>query len=420
MANVTLNQKLVETLSTNKESEIFWDDNFPRGGSFGLRVFKSGKRSFLFGYRTKAGVKRFVTIGDARLLRLTKAREEALRFVVRVQNGEDPSGEKQEYRDSETVAEIVEDFRAIYYKERKLAPLTIKSYDQLLTSRILPALGDRKIWDISKKDVVKFMDGIKKEGRLQAARNTQTLLTTIFNFAKSRGVKTQEPCLGLAKPEGGRRTRYLHPVEIGKLWNVLGEEEQPLQGLFKLLLLTGQRSEEIRSAKWSHIKDGKWTFPQTKSQVEQVIPVTPLMASVLEDLRIAHDKRIRTTRSALKDEMALYLFPSRRAKQTDGKVYIRQLKVPCEKIAAKVIGSEDATRFTPHDLRRTLVTTLRSLGVSKSVVQRILNHAESRLDSRSLLSVYDRFDMFDNVAEALVKFGDEVLRLAALYKEKRG
>ena len=44
-------------------------------------------------------------------------------------------------------------------------------------------------------------------------------------------------------------------------------------------------------------------------------------------------------------------------------------------------------RFTPHDLRRTVATRMRELGISRGDVKMVLNHVETDVTAR-----YDRYD----------------------------
>ena len=48
-------------------------------------------------------------------------------------------------------------------------------------------------------------------------------------------------------------------------------------------------------------------------------------------------------------------------------------------------------RFTPHDLRRTVATRMRELGISRGDVKMVLNHVET--------DVTARYDRYDGVAE---------------------
>jgi hypothetical protein len=71
------------------------------GSGFGLRVYKSGARSFALRYRA-AGRLRFYTIGKASILTLDEARERARELIVRIGDGEDPAADRRRSRAMET------------------------------------------------------------------------------------------------------------------------------------------------------------------------------------------------------------------------------------------------------------------------------------------------------------------------------
>ena len=78
------------------------------GSGFGLRVYKSGARSYALRYRA-AGQLRFYTIGKASILTLDEARERARELLVRIGDGEDPAADRRRSRDVETVGRTTTD-----------------------------------------------------------------------------------------------------------------------------------------------------------------------------------------------------------------------------------------------------------------------------------------------------------------------
>jgi integrase len=68
--------------------------------------------------------------------------------------------------------------------------------------------------------------------------------------------------------------------------------------------------------------------------------------------------------------------------------------------------------WTPHDLRRTAASKMREMGVSRLVVQAILNHKD-----RSVTALYDRYDAAPEKQAALSDLGG---RVAALTGEGPG
>ena len=57
-------------------------------------------------------------------------------------------------------------------------------------------------------------------------------------------------------------------------------------------------------------------------------------------------------------------------------------------------------RFTPHDLRRTVATRMRELGISRGDVKMVLNHKEADVTAR-----YDRYDGLAEKRRALDLWG---------------
>ena len=60
-------------------------------------------------------------------------------------------------------------------------------------------------------------------------------------------------------------------------------------------------------------------------------------------------------------------------------------------------------RFTPHDLRRTVATRMRELGISRGDVKMILNHVETDVTAR-----YDRYDGLPEKRRAMESWGNRL------------
>ena len=78
------------------------------GSGFGLRVYKSGARSYALRYRA-AGRLRFYTIGKASILTLDEARERARELLVRIGDGEDPAADRRRSRNMESIGKTTTD-----------------------------------------------------------------------------------------------------------------------------------------------------------------------------------------------------------------------------------------------------------------------------------------------------------------------
>jgi len=85
-----LTKRVVEAAEPKSRDYVVWDDELP---GFGLRVFVSGKRSYLIQYRS-AGRSRRYTIGLHGVWTPELARKEARIQLGRVAQGDNPAEER--------------------------------------------------------------------------------------------------------------------------------------------------------------------------------------------------------------------------------------------------------------------------------------------------------------------------------------
>ena len=78
-------------LSDGEADRIWFDDEVP---GFGLRIRKTGSRTWVYQYKVQRRTKR-VVIGKASAIKLAKAREIAADYHARVRQGGDPVTEKR-------------------------------------------------------------------------------------------------------------------------------------------------------------------------------------------------------------------------------------------------------------------------------------------------------------------------------------
>ena len=97
-----LTKRTVDATEIRSSDYVLWDDDLP---GFGLRVFKSGKRSYVVQYRT-AGRSRRVTIGLHGVWNPEEARREAKALLGQVARGGNPAEERKLDREAITVKEL--------------------------------------------------------------------------------------------------------------------------------------------------------------------------------------------------------------------------------------------------------------------------------------------------------------------------
>src|SRR5208282_6881546 len=164
-----------------------WDDTLK---GFGVRVRPGGTKTYLVMYRAGAG-------RDAPLRKMTigthgspwtpdTARTEAKRLLGRVAGGDDPAGVKTERRKAETVADLAARFLSDHVQAKRKGR-TADEYGRLLDKIILPALGRKKIGDVTRADIARLHHA-GRDAPYQANR-VLAVLSKMFNLAEAWGLR---------------------------------------------------------------------------------------------------------------------------------------------------------------------------------------------------------------------------------------
>ncbi len=198
----------------------------------------------------------------------------------------------------------------------------------------------------------------------------------------------------------------LSEEEIGALWHVLEGEGKPFGPAIKLLLLTGQRRNEVFDADRSEfdLAAKLWTISgeRAKNGATHLVPLTPAALAIVKEL--------------LKDRRSEKLLPARGNWDMSPSGFSKAMKRIREALEQEV--GRPVPHWTLHDLRRTLATGLQRLGVRLEVTEAVLNHLSG---SRSgIVGVYQRHNYFHEKKSALTGWERELKRLARLHKAKGG
>jgi hypothetical protein len=97
-----LTKRVVDAAEARDKDYVIWDDELP---GFGLRVFTSGKRSYVLQYRSLGRSRRY-TIGLHGVWTAESARQEAKVQLGRVAQGDNPAEERQLDHKAITVKEL--------------------------------------------------------------------------------------------------------------------------------------------------------------------------------------------------------------------------------------------------------------------------------------------------------------------------
>src|SRR5215469_9032598 len=255
--------------ASNGAEAVIWDTEVK---GFGVRAQRGGSKSYIVHYR--AGIGR-----GAPLRKLTigkhgspwtpeTARKEARRLLGLVEGGADPAAAKIARKEAPTVADLVERFFAEHAQAKRKAS-TALVYRQLLDRVVLPALGKRKVVDITRADIAKFHH--ENRAAPYQANVIRAMLSKMFNLAEVWGLRPDgsNPCRHVEKFRERKRERMLSPAELARLGDALAAFEGSPYAVaaVKLLVFTGARLGEVLGLRWEWIdfERGEARLPDSKT-----------------------------------------------------------------------------------------------------------------------------------------------------------
>jgi len=230
-----------------KSRDVRWDDKLK---GFGVRIFKSGAKSFVLSYRFK-GRKRLMNIGKYGKWTLDKARKEAKSLLVDVDKGKDPLQEKQKERKGQKIPALC---TAFLDRHAKVEKKTWRTDEARINKYILPGWKGFQIAAVSRDDVKALHDKITQRAPIEANR-VIALASKMFNLAADPewGFVEEDhknPCRGITMNKEKSREVWVQPPEFPKLAEAIDKEPNIyIRAVLWAYLLTGARKSELLRAK---------------------------------------------------------------------------------------------------------------------------------------------------------------------------
>lgn len=382
MPKIKFTVKTIEALLPSEKLTEYWDDGH-RG--LGLRVSPLGLKSWFFYYRWRTS-KRRLSLGTFPVIGLAEARIRANESLYKIQSGIDPSHERLEDRNAPTFSNLV----ARYLNEHAIPNKKSWKEDRRILYRdVRPCWGSRVAKEITRKEVISLLCEIVNRNAPVHSNRVLTLVRKVFNFGIENEMLDANPCY-MVKPRTVEhaRDRVLTPDEIHLIWCALGDEDVVIASIFRLMLAGAQRGFESRSIKWVEIdlRGGWWTIPseKTKNEHSHRVPISPIMYDIFS--------QVSATRFTSE-----YIFPS----PVDLDIHINNIQKAVERIRKR-----SGVVFVAHDFRRTASSYMASLKVPRTVISKILNHAEG-----GVTKIYDRHSYDDEKREALNRWSDFLMNM---------
>lgn len=377
-----LTTRTIETMKVGDVRREIPDAHMP--GLY-LVVQPTGAKSWAVRYR-RTGQPRKHTLGTYPAIDLKSARALAGSALRAVAEGRDPAREKALERTivPDTVEAVAVRFIDLHCR-RANRPRTLEGTQQLLDLHVLPRWRRRLIKDIARRDVLELLDGIVEGGRPVAANRVLTAIRKLFNWAIERDIIAASPCAGVKPPTPEQsRDRVLSDSELRNVWLASNGIGGPFGTLVKLLVLTGQRRDEVARMEWCEVDlDARLlTLPKERSKNGQrhEIPLSSLAIEILQTLPRIGDRFVLTT---------------------DGVTPSSNYGANKKRLDALL--PPDMPAWWLHDIRRTVASGMARLGVNLPVIEKVLNHASGSFGG--IVSVYQRHDFAEEKRRALDAWG---------------
>ena len=166
-------------------------------------------------YRRKSDArKRRYTIGTYPAYSLDDARNQAQEVLAAVARGEDPAGQVQARNAALTFAQLADAWVNGHGRPNKVARALYD--DQLMLKReIGPAIGAMKADEVSKRDIIKILDGVAERGARVRSNRVFALLRAIYRWGLAEDLISANPTQGVRPRTIERpRDRVLTDKEI--------------------------------------------------------------------------------------------------------------------------------------------------------------------------------------------------------------
>ncbi len=324
-------------------------------------VFPSGRMAFRLRYRWQEG-RRVLTLGDARLLTVDEAREQARCALRAVLAERDP---RMAMVGGPTLEEF---FRLHYMPFVRSYKRSWSSDDSLVRNHLLPHLGGQAMGGLLALDAARVVESMRSRGYAVGTVNrVLVLLRHAFALAlrwRIEGV-AQNPLKELKNLKGeGRLERYLTPEQSARLLVAVRRCPNALLApIVAFLIYTGARKREALDARWQDIDWQRrlWSIPRTKSGKVRHVPLSAGALAVLRE------------RQVVADPAQEYVFANPRTGLPFVTVFNGWHRARC------VAG---LPQLRIHDLRHSFASFLVNAGRSLYEVQELLGHSDIRTTSR--------------------------------------
>ena len=279
-----LSQRFVDT--TNEPGKYF-----DKNGLF-LRVKKGGSKKWVFRYSFN-GKRPEMGLGNAKVIKLSKAREKALQALINVNDGLDPISLKR----TKTIMPTFEEVALKVYEINRPSWRNEKHSAQFISSLktyAFPQIGEMKVNTIETSHILSILTPIWLT-KSETALRVRQRLSTVLKYCKAQKWRSDDPAdrdIIKVLPKQGRRSNHMKSMDYQEVQSFIKEMRSSSAGIttklaLEFLILNASRSGEVRYAKWNEVDEKTWTIPaaRMKAKITHRIPLTERCLEILEEAK---------------------------------------------------------------------------------------------------------------------------------------
>jgi integrase len=371
-------------LASGEADRIWFDDAVP---GFGLRIRDTGSRSWIYQYKIAGRTHRLV-IGRMAAVKAARAREIAGEYHAKVKLGQNPDADKrlQVQRAAHTFGALAE--RYLEQRQTGLRPGSLREVTRHLRLHAEP-LFRLPLDAIDQRTIAERLANIEKNSGGVTANRVRATMSAMFSWGMREGLALANPVANTNKREEKPRDRVLVDKELRAVWLAAGDNQYGV--IVKLLMLTGQRANEIAGLRWSEIDFERNVLSLPGSRTKNGRPHELPMGRQVRELLAAQPQLEGRDFVFGKGEGPFSGF-SRCKDALDGAV--------AERIGAPLPD------WHLHDLRRSVATGMAGIGIQPHIIEAVLNHVSGH--KGGIAGIYNRATYAKEKAEALARWDEHV------------
>jgi integrase len=364
-----------------KSEVIHWDADLP---GLGLRILATGGRTWIVRYRV-GKQSRVVSLAKANAVTPAEARKKAGTILAKAKLGQDTRTEIDTARAqaSDTFDKLAA--RYLQTLEARRRASYVRDVRRYLLTDARP-LHDLPVTAITRAKVAGLLADIATRAPVAADR-CRVALSTMFAWAMKQGLAETNPAAQVARiVEPRARERTLSVEELRDVW-LATEGPGDFNAAVRLLLLTGQRREEVGAMTWGEIDTrmpdkASWSLSgeRTKNRRAHDVPLSSAALAVLAGIHRRNDRALVFGTGA-----GGFSGWSKGKAALDARIAANRAKAAGR---PKPTTADALAPWRLHDLRRSVVTHMAEIGIQPHVIEAVVNHISGH--KGGVAGVYNR------------------------------